>query len=155
MLTAHLPSGYVAARAFSPRLTWALPVALVAAILPDIDLIWFYLIDERAFHHHKYWVHVPFFWAVIALMTWPFAKRAGKAGLFAVFFGVIALHLFLDTIVGGIAWAMPFSDHLFHFFEVPALRGHWTLNFILHWTFLFEVLVWATALLFLIRERRS
>lgn len=155
MLTAHLPSGYVAARAFAPRLVWAMPVALVAAVLPDVDLIWFYFIDERAFHHHKYWVHVPFFWLVIALATWPLAKRAKKMGLFAVFFGVIALHMFLDTLTGGIAWAMPFSDRLFHLFDVTARHGHWTLNFIFHWTFVFELVIWIAAAVLLWQRRRT
>ena len=100
-----------------------MPVALVAAVLPDVDLIWFYFVDERAFHHHKYWMHVPFFWLVIALATLPRAKRAKKMGLFAMFFGVIALHMFLDTLTGGIAWAMPFSERLFFFFDVSARHG--------------------------------
>ena len=30
-------------------LLWA---AVMGGVLPDLDLIWFYLIDNRAFHHH-------------------------------------------------------------------------------------------------------
>ncbi|KAG1647501.1 Bicyclomycin resistance protein [Nymphon striatum] len=33
--------------------------AIFGAILPDLDLIWFYFVDRGAFHHHLYWVHVP------------------------------------------------------------------------------------------------
>ena len=62
MLTAHLPSGYIVGR-LVPRF-WrpvpkAMPVALVAAVLPDFDMIWFYLVDNGRVHHHRYWVHVP------------------------------------------------------------------------------------------------
>ena len=52
MITAHLPSGYVLARVFRwTGLSFA--AALVGATFPDIDLIWFYFIDDRAFHHHR------------------------------------------------------------------------------------------------------
>ena len=154
MLTAHLPSGYLAARTFAPTLTCAVPVGLIASILPDFDLIWFYLIDNRAFHHHHYWVHVPAFWAVLALLTWPLANRFNRLGLRAVFFGVIALHMVLDTIAGGIAWGRPFTGHLFTLVGVPATQSHWLLNFVLHWTFLLELVIWALAVLVFMKGRR-
>jgi inner membrane protein len=78
MITAHLPSGYVLGRLW-PAAPLVLPAALIGGILPDFDMIWFYLIDDRAFHHHHYWVHVPAFWAMIAAIVLPlvtfFARR--------------------------------------------------------------------------------
>ncbi|MCV6593868.1 MAG: metal-dependent hydrolase [Silicimonas sp.] len=155
MLTAHLPSGYVAARSFAPGLKWGMPVALIAAILPDVDLLWFYLIDDRSVHHHKYWFHIPLFWALIALATWPVARRAGIVSLYCLFFGVLLLHMALDTIVGGIAWLQPFSDHLITLVTVPAVQDHWVLNFVFHWTFLLELLIWAAALALLLKGRHT
>jgi len=33
-------------------------------VLPDLDMAYFYLIDERQRRHHTYWGHIPFAWAV-------------------------------------------------------------------------------------------
>lgn len=154
MLTAHLPSGYVLARLLPPRIPYLIPAALVGAVLPDVDMFWFHLIDDRAFHHHRYWVHIPAFWAAVALVALPLAQWLGHLRTALVFFAAILMHLILDTIGGGILWGAPFSDHLFELVTVPAAYGHWVTNFILHWTFLAELAIWLAALtLWLTRPR--
>ncbi|MGB0968724.1 MAG: metal-dependent hydrolase, partial [Halocynthiibacter sp.] len=71
MITAHLPSGYLLAKLTrTPRLL--MPFAILGAVLPDFDMFWFHLVDNRAFHHHKYWVHVPGFWLPVAVFTLAF-----------------------------------------------------------------------------------
>lgn len=144
MLTAHLPSGYVLWRAL-PCVKWGLPAALAGAVFPDLDLIWFYLVDDRAFHHHRYWVHVPVFWLAVSAGLLPLVWRTAWCGAALVFLGAISMHLVLDSISGGILWGAPVSDHLYALVEVPATQSNWVLSFILHWTFLLEVVVWLTA----------
>ncbi len=154
MLTAHLPSGYVLAKSLPRTIPALLPVALVGAVFPDLDMIWFHLVDNRAFHHHHYWVHIPAFWAAAAAVVLPLAAWAGRLVTAAVFFTAILIHLLLDSIGGGILWAAPFSDQLFSLVEVPATRSHWVWSFIFHWTFAAELVIWAAAIWLWLRERR-
>ncbi len=145
MLTAHLPSGYVLARALPRGIPALMPVALLGAVAPDFDMIWFHFVDNGAIHHHRYWVHIPLFWAAVAVVALPLAWWMGYLRMALVFFAAILMHLLLDTISGGIMWGAPFSGHLFALVEVPANFSHWVISFMLHWTFLAEVLVWLTA----------
>jgi inner membrane protein len=154
MLTAHLPSGYVLARCLPKGIPALMPVALVGAVFPDLDMFWFHLVDGGAIHHHRYWVHIPVFWFGVAAIALPVAWRVGRLPITAVFFAAVFMHLVLDTISGGILWGAPYSDHLFAFVTVPANYDHWVISFILHWTFLSEVMVWAIAIyLWLTRPR--
>ncbi len=156
MLTAHLPSGYILAQV--PRRTFAglLPAPLIGAVFPDLDMIWFYLVDDRAFHHHRYWVHVPAFWAGGAVTVLPiiglFARRWLKVVL--VFLAAIFLHLVLDSIGGGVMWFAPLDDRLLSLTVVPTTQSHWILSFLLHWTILLEVAIWGLALALWLRRRR-
>jgi hypothetical protein len=155
MLTAHLPSGYVLARGARRNIPWLLPAALIGAVLPDLDMIWFHLVDQRSIHHHRYWVHIPFFWMVVAAIVLPGLTLVDRRWLATgmVFFTAIFLHLLLDSIGGGIMWAAPFSDHLYALVTVPATQAHWVLSFVLHWTFLLEIAVWGIAVLFWYKRR--
>ena len=76
MLTAHLPAGYCLARLSPRRAPYVLAAALLGAVLPDFDLLAFYLLDGRSIHHHRYWVHVPLFWAAAAVI---WARSRGRA----------------------------------------------------------------------------
>ncbi|MGK7754086.1 MULTISPECIES: metal-dependent hydrolase [unclassified Roseovarius] len=153
MITAHLPAGYVTGRAFarSGPVLWA---AMLGGVLPDLDLIWFYLIDGRAFHHHHYWVHIPAFWVASAFIVLPLATWRGTQWVrpALAFFAAILVHLLLDTVAGGIKWLWPVRDRFFHLVTVPAAHAHWILNFILHPVFLAELAIWAAALLILLRR---
>jgi inner membrane protein len=159
VLTAHLPSGYVLARALPPAIPalmpipFLMPVALLGAVAPDFDMIWFLFVDKGAIHHHRYWVHIPAFWALVALVALPLAWWLGHLRTALVFFAAILMHLLLDTISGGIMWGVPFSDRLFALVEVPAAYSHWVISFMLHWTFLAEVVVWLVAISFWFRRR--
>jgi hypothetical protein len=146
MLTAHLPSGYVLARALPRDIPRLMPVALVGAVFPDLDMIWFHFVDDGAIHHHRYWVHVPAFWLAVAVVALPLATWLGHLRTAAVFFAAILMHLALDTISGGVMWGAPVSDHLFTLAVVPAAYGHWIISFMLHWTFLLELVVWGMAI---------
>ncbi|MEP4037184.1 metal-dependent hydrolase [Pseudophaeobacter sp.] len=147
MLTAHLPSGYVLARLL-PERRWLLPAALIGAVLPDLDMLWFHFVDQGSVHHHRYWVHMPGFWAAIAALTLPVVAIWARVLLpaAAVFFAALLLHIILDSISGGILWRAPFDDKLYALVEVPASQSHWVLSFLLHWTFLLELCIWGGAI---------
>ncbi len=144
MLIAHLPAGYITARAGGVSkgpLLWA---ALIGSVFPDFDMIWFLFVDQGAIHHHKYWVHVPGFWLIAAALVLPWLRPpARNAGL--MFLAAVLIHIALDTHAGGIMWLWPLSDHLYTFVTVPATQSNWVLSFIFHWTFLLELAVIAVA----------
>ena len=155
MIVAHLPAGYLLARALPGP---AFGAALAGSVAPDLDLLAFYLVDGRAVHHHRYWVHIPGFWAMAgggALVALRAAGRRRLAGLLAAFLAGVALHLVLDGIVGGIAWLWPVHDELLRLVEVPARFDWWVWSFVLHWTFALELAVVAVAGAALLRDRRA
>ena len=158
MIIGHLPAGYIAAtllrrrfelqRAASKPFLWA---GVLGAIAPDVDMIYFHLVDHRQHHHHTYITHFPIVWAglLIASLAWLYAAEVkSHAGLATIFSLNGFIHMVLDSIVGDIWWFAPFVDKPFAFFSVPALYTPWWWNFILHWSFGLEliVLVWAVYL---------
>ena len=155
MFLAHLPAGYILTKFLQKKLNinrflW---VGLVASILPDIDLVYFYFFDHRQTLHHSYWIHVPFYWLILGLLTLIVIRLSKQRAYLAaaiIFFANIFLHLLLDTLVGKIEWLQPLSLHAFYLFDVPAKYDFWVYNFIFHRTFLLEitVIVWAVYLLF-------
>lgn len=60
MFIGHLPGAYLALRPLQRRLPpLAFAAGLLGSVLPDLDLIWFYFVDNHAFHHHEYITHRP------------------------------------------------------------------------------------------------
>lgn len=155
MFIAHLPAGYVLTRTIQNKAKKSqyMALGLLGSVFPDLDLVYFYLVDQRQTMHHYYWIHIPFYWFLISmgtfLMIYLFKRTQYKLPAF-IFFTAIFLHLLLDTVVGNMLWLYPFSESLFAFFEVPAIYDFWVYNFIFHWTFLFEILLilWAACLFF-------
>ncbi len=155
MFIGHLPAGYILTKSIQKKskIKNYLFLGLIGSLLPDIDIFYFYFIDKRQHLHHDYWIHTPFYWLIIAFVSFGFIKLFRKpefkiAAL--IFFSNIFLHLLLDTIVGKINWLFPLTNKSIYLFNVPAIYGHWVLNFIFHWTFLFEVAVIIIALIILI-----
>jgi hypothetical protein len=153
MLIAHLPSGYLLGRAVRAK-GMAMSAALVGSVFPDLDMLWFHLIDHGALHHHKYWVHAPGFWLILSAVALPLIfwrwRALTKPAL--IFLAAILLHLVLDSLGGGIMWAWPFSTQLFQLITVPATQSHWVLSFLLHWTFLAELAIISTAAVLYLRR---
>jgi inner membrane protein len=148
MLIAHLPASYLWSRILRRRLGKRLvPLGLLASVLPDIDLLYFYFVDGRAHPHHTYWTHQPVAWALLAslaavLVLWE--RRLRDAML--IFFSNILLHLALDTVAGGICWLYPLSHQAVQLVRVPAAHGHWLVSFLHHWSFFLELAICAAAL---------
>lgn len=155
MLIAHLPAGYLMARRIAPRLAAApagarrlMAVGLAASVLPDIDLMYFYMADGRQTLHHDYWTHIPAFWPaavlVAAALLW-LARMKIPWREFLMFLAGIFLHLALDTPTGGIAWGWPVSLQRILLVEIPARFDWWVWSFVLHWSFLAELVIFGWA----------
>ena len=166
MFIAHLPAGYLWTRFFtakrgmadvpSSRYRRLMALGLIGSLLPDVDMLYFYLIDNRQHLHHGYWTHIPLFWLglfVVTLLIGRLLKKPLIAPAATVLFSNVFVHLFLDTLVGKIPWLYPFSTHAFVMFNVPAQYGWWVWNFVFHWTFLLEITILAAALVVLLRLR--
>ena len=158
MFIAHLPAGYLATRlildrhpAPAPLRGRLLALGMAASVLPDLDLLWFYFVDQRRQVHHAYLPHLPLFWLAVfgAISIFLLLRRAGRGTWLAtaVVAANILLHLVLDTVAGGIRWLWPFSRAEFLVAHVPARHEPWVLNFVLHWTFALELVILAAALL--------
>ncbi|MGV8996485.1 MAG: metal-dependent hydrolase [Parvibaculaceae bacterium] len=162
MFIAHLPAGYLLTSAIQTRTRnqslSLLATGLVASVLPDADLLWFYLVDNRQHVHHAYMTHTPVFWVGLAAVAWITAKAARIAWA-PLYIGValanLMLHMALDSIAAEIRWLWPLSNAEFGLFHIPAVHGWWVWNFVLHWTFLFEVAACMAALLLLARHIRT
>lgn len=116
--------------------------------MPDLDILWFYLIDDRQTLHHKYWIHKPIYWLgfllIITIFLY-FYRKKNPIFISVVFFSNVFLHLILDTITGKIDWLYPFSNYSLALVEVPSRYNWWVWNFVFHWTFLLEIaiILWA------------
>jgi inner membrane protein len=166
MFIGHVPAGYLASTFLLDRARVPpadrrrmLLIGLATSVLPDIDLLYFYLIDHRRHVHHTYLPHLPAFWLVV-FAIWAAAlllRRTSRVGWLAL--GVtslnVLLHVVLDTLAGGIEWAWPFSRTAFVLASVPRHYEPWYLNFVLHWTFLLEIALAAAALVVLLLRRRA
>ncbi|MBB3992621.1 hypothetical protein GGR95_000240 [Sulfitobacter undariae] len=64
------------------------------------------------------------------------------------------LHMVLDTFLGKINWTWPWGEFGGPLTVVPASQSHWILSFLLHWTFLTEIVICAAALWLYLRRRR-
>lgn len=155
MLIAHLPSGYLLGRSGHARGA-AMAAALFGAVAPDLDMIWFHLVDHGRVLHHEYWSHLPAFWLIVTLVTLPLLRLLAPRYLrpACFFLAGVFLHLILDTLVGGIIWGWPLDHRQIKLFEVPARYGHWVMNFVLHWSFLAEIAITLTAIWLWLRDRQ-
>lgn len=165
MFIAHLPAGYLLGRKLvrhhpaTRTGSASAPLALLAAVLigsvfPDVDLLYFYLIDGRRHHHHSYWTHLPIFWLLLTPPLWLLARSPQRQAMVLLFVAGVLLHLILDSITGSIAWRCPVDCTGLHLVTVTARYQPWWLNFILHWTFILELLIILLAGITLLLDRR-
>lgn len=150
MFIAHLPAGYIAAQL--TRHKWVFWGVMAGSILPDLDMLWFYLVDGAQIHHHSYLTHRPALWAFVLIVGLTLRKRAFGFFLTGVGFGGL-LHMMLDSIVGAIAWGWPLTDANAPLVVVPATRDWWVMSFLTHWTFLVEIVICAVAFTLWLRQR--
>jgi len=135
MFIGHLPASYLVTRTLRKEASAALLLwGAAGSLFPDLDLIYFYLVDERAHVHHSYWTHVPFYW-VCLLPLFALSRYT------TMFWVNVMVHLMLDTVAGGVRWLAPLVPAEWVLFPVPARYDWWVANFLLHWTFGLELVV--------------
>jgi inner membrane protein len=153
MFIAHLPAGYCLTTLLLTRFARRenhqayrryLWIGLGASLLPDIDLIFFYLIDLRRHVHHSYITHIPFYWLagglMVGLSVAMLRQRCVLRGTIIVISNVM-LHLLLDSVASKVHWLYPVSNVGLGLFHVPSRYGWWVWNYILHWTFGLEIMI--------------
>lgn len=159
MFIAHLPAGYVIARGFhrcGTMVRGGMAACLLGSLFPDIDLLWFYLVDGCRYHHHSYVTHWPVVWLLLltaAGIGWMCHRRNMAVPVFFFAFSGL-VHVLLDGVVGDIQLFAPWSDTYYALATVPARVQPWWLNFFLHWSMLVELLICAAAV-WLLLSRRS
>lgn len=156
MFIGHLPGGYLAFKFLAPKLPKAAFAAgLVASVIPDLDLLWFYLVDGKAHLHHHYISHRPIVWVLTALVGAALSRKWDFGVIIAAFGCGGLIHMVLDTIAGSINWLWPFAQWGVPLVVVPSTHDHWVLSFLTHWTFFNELVLVAFALLVFLRVRRA
>lgn len=64
------PAGYLLGERLGrgyPSRAGLIATALAASVLPDLDLVWFYLVSDRQNLHHNFFFYWPLFWVAVAL----------------------------------------------------------------------------------------
>lgn len=150
MFIAHLPASYCLTTLLLNRRDpvknpnpWPwLWIGMVAGICPDLDMLYFYLIDNCQHPHHSYPTHIPIYWlaAGICIIAWGRLVRNQTVvwGTVIVVSNIL-LHLILDSVASRIKWLYPFSEKGMGIFHIPSQYGWWVWNYIFHWTFAMEV----------------
>jgi len=158
MIIGHLPAGYILSSYIVKPLLKGTPAGIfpgrllligsLSSIVPDLDMAYFYFIDQGKHLHHNYWTHLPVFWTGLAVLVLTIVIARGHCALLpyglTILIGILS-HLLLDTITGGIRWFYPYSNRYFFLFQVPPIHKWWVLNFVLHWTFIIELVLTAVA----------
>jgi inner membrane protein len=168
VLIGHAPAGYLVTRAMCRWLdgerskgardsAW-MWLGLAASVLPDVDLVYAWLIARDGLHHHLYWTHIPFFWllAIAAgISIGALCRRSWTIHVALVAGANVITHLVLDSVASGIAWLYPCSDELIALFPIFGSGGWWLVDFVLDWTFSLELVLVAAATIALRRDLRA
>ena len=166
MFLAHMPAGYLVSKFFisqfrfkQTNIKFLMCIGLLGSIFPDLDMFYFYLIDNRQHGHHSYWTHIPFYWKAILLNTHVLAalfRSRALANIASVFIAGTLTHLLLDTFAGGgIKWLHPFNNEYLHLFSIPSQHNYWIWNYVLHWTMLVEFCIISMAVITYWRARKK
>ncbi|MEO4048251.1 metal-dependent hydrolase [Pseudomonas sp. CAU 1711] len=158
MFIAHAPSGYLLGSLLqnSNRFGAIMLACIAGAVAPDLDLLYFYLLDGRQTHHHRYFSHWPLLWLGLTALAclWRSVRRHSTLASSTLAFALAGvLHMLLDSLVGDIWWLAPFRDQAYALFSVPNRYQPWWLNFLLHWTFIVELAICLAALMLYLRRR--
>ena len=161
MIFGHLPAGYITAKllfkTFKNRTAFYKAFmfwGMLGAITPDIDLLYYYTIDDYQHPHHTYLTHLPFCWLTLLLLSFVWLRLSNNHSQNPAFAFIFALggviHMLLDTFTGEIFWLMPFFSTPFSFVSSDREYNSWGLNYFTHWAFVLELFIiwWALFLRF-------
>ncbi|WP_037037402.1 metal-dependent hydrolase [Pseudovibrio sp. JE062] len=160
MFIAHLPAGYLLGKAATRQLNLKSRQLVlwtsIGSILPDADMLYFYLIDNQSTHHRHYFSHWPITWLMLLALSAILLSRKSRLGvaLFGVSIGGL-LHMVLDSVAAPVFWLAPFSKLQVEFIEIPAIYENYIWSFVLHWTFAIEILICSIAIGVFLKSRRS
>jgi len=158
MLIAHIPVGYLTAKALKYEKKSLIIASMIFAVLPDLGLIYFYLFSNRQISHRQYFPHLPIIMVTAFLVILPLWRTnffEKFKPYYVLFFVNWAIHLLLDTFTERIYWLWPFSGRGFMLVEIPAAFGHWIISFVLHWSFAVELAIIAIAGAIFLKSRRA
>lgn len=154
MVIAHLPAGYLLTKHLQSRfhatsLLWA---GLLGSILPDFDILYFYLVDAQQVSHRSYITHWPLFWLGVAYLVLPFVRIWGSRVAFTAcvfLFANIGLHMLLDSVMAPVYWLQPYSEESFQLLKLKYTHAYsfWLWNYMAHPAFLMEIAICIAALL--------
>ena len=161
MLVAHIPAGYLIAKLTQKTGRFvskcAFVATLIGAVIPDIDMIWFWTVDHRQHHHHGYFTHWPSFWLIVFLVglaiSFLISKQTWIFAIIMFFVGALS-HMVLDSLAAPIMWLAPLSYQWFELSHVPASAHGATYALLTHWTFGLELAIFLTAVVVFYKERR-
>lgn len=142
MLIAHVPMGYIIAKKRKAETKSLMSASILFSVLPDFDLLYYYIFDDRSRSHHLYFPHLPIAMFGSFLVLLPFVQFSPIKKLrpyVSLFYINWVVHLILDTVTGGIAWLYPLKSTLIKLIQIPAHMSHWILSFIFHYSFLIEI----------------
>lgn len=165
MFIAHLPAGYITAKLLIPKLadTRIKPhqlvlTGMIGAIAPDLDMLYFYLVDNRQHNHHTYWSHYPIVWLGLLLVSSAWFKQTtdkSRAILTLIFSVGGFIHMLLDSVAADIWWFAPLYNEPYSMQNIQAFYKPWWLNFIFHWSFGLEILICFISLFLRQRGRKQ
>lgn len=151
MLVCHLPAGYIAAKITEKKFWkdlplkekfWLYSILLFFSIFPDIDLLYFYLVNSST-SHREFITHAISPYLLISSLIYLWGKF--KKNKFIKWIGIsIALgtitHLILDSLMASAEWLWPITSRLY---GLPMIKSYF--NFLAVHTFslyfIFETLV--------------
>lgn len=155
MILGHLPAGYVLSKlsyyrfynfvdSYRTYLFWG----IFGSVAPDLDMFYFHFIDHRHTNHHKYVSHYPIVWVTLIAISLFMSKFTRvRHGIYVAIFSLSGfVHIILDSIVGDVWWFAPYVDHPFSIATVTARYHPWWINFIIHWSFFLEIMIFIWAL---------
>jgi len=153
MIIGHLPVGYFATRFLIKKLglplnkIW-LGIGIFAAIIPDLDYIYWILSNSQAVTHRGLVTTKPFLYLILLLIfvtVYCFYKKSWlKMGIIIIFSNIF-LHFLLDTVFYGIQWLYPLSDSYFGIYNVSGYgsgAGIQVADYFHHWYWYLEIAIW-------------
>lgn len=167
MFIAHMPVAYLLGLGFVRRFLPEAPervrqsviaTGIAASILPDFDLLYFYLVDSGVTHHH-FFSHWPLFWLFVVAAATGICLSFPHTRRFPPYVAIAGINLFahmvMDSVASSIYWLEPFAAGEINLVHVPRLIYPWFLNFLFHWTFLVEISLCAFSFAVWWRQRQK
>lgn len=133
MIFSHAPAGflvtYATKKIWDKNLTkrqtlWIFIIGTFSAILPDFDVLYFYLFKADSTHRELF-THSFFIYLVIALIIFLVGfllKKQFIKSISIVFFFSILSHLLLDSLTAGVLWLYPFNNYLYGLLSISCMN---------------------------------